>query len=156
MSLTHGVIWWSELMTRDVPGALKYYGDVCGWVFDAMPMEGMTYQIAVAHGRPVAGIMDMAAVDGMAGVPAHWFTYIAVADVAAASAATVKGGGEVVRPAFDVPDVGRICIVRDPTGAVVGLMTPAFPLDAAVEADRRAEAGDGAGEDDLDDANFPI
>ena len=33
-------------------------------------------------------------------------------------------GGEVLVPPHDVPDVGRVCAVSDPTGAVVHFMQP--------------------------------
>ena len=126
MSDLHGKIWWSELMTRDVSAAKAYYTATCGWHFEDMPMEGEDdYTCAMQGGRPVAGIMDMTGLPGMEGVPPHWFTYIAVDDVDAAAGATAQAGGTILRPAFDVPGVGRIVIVTDPTGAPVGLMTPA-------------------------------
>jgi hypothetical protein len=30
-----------------------------------------------------------------------------------------------MRPPFDIPDIGRIAILREPGGAAVGWMTPA-------------------------------
>lgn len=125
MSEMHGKIWWSELMTRDVAAAKAYYAATCGWQFEEMPMEGEDdYTCAMQGGRPTAGIMDMSGLPDMDGVPPHWFTYIAVDDVDAAAAATEAAGGMIIRPCFDVPRVGRIVIVTDPTGAALGLMTP--------------------------------
>jgi len=129
MSQLHGTVWWSELMTRDPDAARGYYERVCGWVFDAMPMEHGDYLVAMAHGRPVAGIMDMSGLDGMDDVPPHWFTYLAVDDLDAALEATGAEGGRVMRDPFDVPDVGRIAIVSDSSGAAVGLMVPATEWD---------------------------
>lgn len=125
MSETHGRIWWSELMTRDVAAARAYYTATCGWSFADMPMEGGSYFVASRMGQPVAGIMDMTGLPGMDGIPAHWFTYIAVDDVDAATAATTAAGGQVIKAPFDVAGVGRIAILADPSGAAVGLMTPA-------------------------------
>ena len=126
MSDTHGKIWWSELMTRDVDAAKAYYAATCGWGFEDMPMEGGDdYLCAMQGGRPTAGIMDMSDLPGMENVPPHWFTYIAVDDVDAAAEATAQAGGTIIRAPFDVEGVGRIVIVTDPTGAAVGLMTPA-------------------------------
>lgn len=59
------------------------------------------------------------------GVPPHWMTYIAVDDVDVALERTTANGGEIRAPAFDVPGVGRIGVISDPSGAVVSLMTPA-------------------------------
>jgi predicted enzyme related to lactoylglutathione lyase len=123
--MQHGAIWWNELMARDVPAALDYYRKTCGWSFDPMEMaEGGVYQVAVAHGRPVAGIADMTGMPGLEEVPPHWFTYIAVDDVDDAVSATAAAGGRIRRHPFEVPGIGRIAIVTDPTGAAVGLMTP--------------------------------
>lgn len=125
MSDMHGAIWWSELMTRGVEPAKAYYGAVCGWSWETMPMGEGDYHVASANGRPVAGAMDMSDLPGMEGLPPHWFTYIAVDDVDAAARATEERGGTVIRAPWDVPGVGRIAIVEDPAGAAVGLMTPA-------------------------------
>ncbi|SFO87708.1 VOC family protein [Tranquillimonas alkanivorans] len=129
MSEHHGKVWWSELMTRDVPRSVDYYGQLCGWTFDAMPMPDSEtgYRVANREGRPVAGIMDMTGMEQLKDAPAHWFTYLAVADVDAAAKATEAAGGQVLRAPWDVPGVGRIAIVTDPGGAAVGLMTPAEP-----------------------------
>ena len=125
MSDTHGKVLWSELNTRDVEGAKTYYGSVCGWTFEAMPMAGGEgdYTIGKRGDEMVAGIFDITGMPGLEQVPAHWLTYIGVDDVDATCAATKTAGGEVIREPFDIPNTGRIAIVQDPTGAVLGLMT---------------------------------
>lgn len=125
MSERHGMIWWSELMTRDTAAARAYYEAVAGWAFETTPMEGGDYHVASAGGRQVAGIMDMTGMPGMDGLPPHWFTYLAVDDVDKAVDQTRAAGGTIMRPPFEVPGVGRIAIVSDPTGAALGIMTPA-------------------------------
>ena len=124
MDSTHGMIWWSELMTRDVAAARRYYEDLAGWSFSTMPMGEETYHLASRNGQPIAGMMDMSKTPGMENVPPHWFTYIAVEDVDAAVAATRTAGGRVIKDVFEVPDTGRIAIIADPTGAALGIMTP--------------------------------
>jgi len=126
MSETHGKVLWSELNTRDVESAKAYYGSACGWTFDAMPMAdgSADYTIGKRGDEMVCGIFDITGMPGLEQVPAHWLTYIGVDDVDAASAATKAAGGEVIRDPFDIPNTGRIAIVQDPTGAVLGLMTP--------------------------------
>lgn len=121
----NGTFYWNELMTNDVERARAFYGATLGWSFDAMPMpEGSTYWVAKLGDRPVGGLMDMTGVSPP-GVPPHWFAYIAVDDVDKAVANAVSLGATVLRPAFDVPGVGRIVILMDPTGAAQGWMTPA-------------------------------
>ena len=124
MGSTHGMIWWSELMTRDVAAARRYYEALAGWSFSTMPMGEDSYHLASRNGQPIAGMMDMSKTPGMENVPPHWFTYIAVEDVDAAVAATRTAGGRVIKDVFEVPDTGRIAIIADPTGAALGIMTP--------------------------------
>lgn len=123
--MAHGQIVWSELATRDVEAAKAHFAAVAGWTFKEMPMAGgdYTYTIASVDGRDVAGLMDVALV-GNAGVPPHWLTYIAVDDLAAAVRNVEATGGSIVRPPFEVPTIGRIAVVREPSGAVCGLLEP--------------------------------
>ena len=125
MGGSHGKFCWNELMTRNVAGAKKFYGDAMGWSFDAMPMGGgMTYWIAKMDDEPVAGIFDISSPE-YEDVPESWMPYIAVDDVDARVKKAVKAGAKVMKPAFDVPGVGRIVILTEPGGAGVGWMTPA-------------------------------
>ena len=124
----HGTVFWSELVTPDVSAAKAFYGATCGWSFDDMPMENGTYVTARSGDKIVAGIMDMNALPHLEGVMPHWFTYLAIQDMGAAIEAGVASGGTIMRDPFDVAGIGRIAIVADSTGAVVGLIEPA-PCD---------------------------
>jgi len=123
---THGHFYWNELMTRDAAAATKFYEDSLGWAFTQMPMpDGGTYHLVVDAGeKPVAGIMQMAGPD-FEGVPEHWFSYISVDDVDARIKKAVNNGATVMREPFDVEGIGRICILQQPNGAMIGWMTPA-------------------------------
>ncbi len=127
----HGTIWWTELMTHDLPKALDYYARTCGWDYEAMPDPdtGGTYQVAMKDGKPVAGLMDMSQMEESSDLQPQWCTYIAVDDVDAAVEATKAAGGEIRRPCFDVPGIGRIAMIADPTGAPLGIMTPDTPAE---------------------------
>lgn len=119
----HGAFHWNELMTTDLEGAKAFYGKTLGWRFDGMPMPDGTYWVATSGSQPVAGLMDAT---GMLppGTPPHWFCYIAVDDVDARVADAVAQGATVLKPAFDIPNVGRIVILTDPQGVAQGWMTP--------------------------------
>ena len=129
MSTIHGTVWWNELMTRDVPATKRYYEDVCGWQWETVPMPPGEYHIASAHGRRIAGMMDMSGLPGQEDLPAHWFTYFAVDDLEAALAAAKDDGGTVIRPPYEVPNIGTISIVRDAGGAALGVMVPVEAWD---------------------------
>jgi len=125
MATSHGKFYWNELMTRDVEKAKKFYAETMGWSFDAMPGAGTgTYWIAKSGGEPVGGLFDISGPE-YKGVPESWMPYIAVDDVDARVKKATAAGAKVMKPAFDVPGVGRIVIMLEPGGAGVGWMTPA-------------------------------
>ena len=122
---THGHFYWNELMTSDVEKAKAFYAKTLGWTYEDMPMPEGTYHVVKDGGpAPIGGIMQMPR-DVPPGTPPHWFSYIAVDDIDKRVAALQAAGGKVFKPAFDVPGVGRIAIVADATGAMMGWMTPA-------------------------------
>ena len=125
MTEWHGKFYWNELMARDVAKAKKFYADTLGWSFDAMPMpDGGTYWLAKMNDVPVGGIFDISGPD-YKGVPEGWMPYIAVDDVDARVNKAVAAGAKIMKPAFDVPNVGRIVVLQEPGGAGIGWMTPA-------------------------------
>jgi hypothetical protein len=56
-------------------------------------------------------------------VPSHWMSHIAVDDVDALAKKTTDLGGKLLHGPQDVPNICRFCIIEDPTGAVVTIMT---------------------------------
>lgn len=116
-----GIVVWSELMTTEVEKAKAFYGRTLGLRFEAFGDTNPGYWLATLNGRPVWGMMDMT---GRPGGPAGWFTYLAVDDVDSRVAGALKAGAELCMPVFEVPTVGRIAMLQDPTGAIVGWIKP--------------------------------
>jgi predicted enzyme related to lactoylglutathione lyase len=121
MAQEHGKFVWYELMTSDMAAAEAFYKKVVGWDAADAGMEGMTYTLFSADGRPVAGSMDLPDTARDMGVPPMWLGYIAVSDVDATAADIVTAGGVIHRPAADIPNIGRFAIVGDPQGAAFAL-----------------------------------
>jgi uncharacterized protein len=121
---THGTFHWNELLARDVERAKRFYGTTLGWTFKATQTPGgETYWLAMLGRRPVAGIYSIAAPE-FGDMPECWMSYLAVDDVDKRVAKALKAGAKLMKPIFDVPDVGRIAILTEPGGAGVGWMTP--------------------------------
>ncbi len=119
----HGTFHWNELMSRDVERDKRFYSETIGWTFEPMAMQSETYWCAIQNGQPVAGIFNISGPQ-FDGVPAGWMSYLAVDDVDARVEKALKAGAQLMRPIFDVPEVGRIAILREPGGAGIGWMTP--------------------------------
>jgi predicted enzyme related to lactoylglutathione lyase len=120
----HGNFHWNELLTSDVERAKRFYGETIGWTFQPMPMpDGATYWAAIMDGKPVAGIFPTNRPE-YKGVPEAWMSYLAVDNVDARVKKAVAAGAKLMKPIFDIPDVGRLAILTEPGGAGVGWITP--------------------------------
>jgi predicted enzyme related to lactoylglutathione lyase len=119
-----GRFTWNELMTNDIARTKAFYGQTLGWTFDPFPMPDGEYWIAKApDGTPAAGIMPMDPQDTES--QPGWLAYVQVDDLDRAVMAVTSAGGQILQPAMDIPNVGRIAVIEDPAGAVIGLMKPA-------------------------------
>jgi predicted enzyme related to lactoylglutathione lyase len=119
----HGTFYWNELLTRDVEKAKKFYAATIGWSFEPMPaVGGGTYWVAKLGEQFVGGIFDL---NGPAyeGVSEQWMSYLAVDDVDSRARKAVAAGATLIKT-FDIPNVGRIAMLREPGGAGIGWMTP--------------------------------
>jgi uncharacterized protein len=116
----HGVFSWNELMTRDVEGAKAFYTKLLGWTTEDTPM-GMPYTLIKNGDTPIAGIMAMPPEVG--DMPPVWGSYVSVDDVDASAKKAVELGGTLYKEPTDIPGVGRFCVVGDPQGAFLSLIT---------------------------------
>lgn len=114
-----GTFCWTEIATTDGARAKDFFQNVFGWKFKESEAGEMEYnEFAVGDGPPAGGLYQ---IDpkwfGDAPPPPHFLTYVAVDDVDANADLAVALGGKLHR-AMDVPNVGRIAILEDPTGAM--------------------------------------
>jgi predicted enzyme related to lactoylglutathione lyase len=116
-----GVFLWNELSTSDVEGAKAFYAAVFGWTPEDMDMgEGGFYTVFnKADGENAAGAMQRP------DVPSAWYPYLASDDVDASFAKAKTFGAKASVEPVDVPTVGRVAVLTDPTGATFGLFKPA-------------------------------
>lgn len=111
-----GVPCWVDASYKDPESVLPFYRGLFGWEFiPAVETPGERFFIATIRGGSAAGIGELPA--DHPPVPA-WNTYVAVTSADEAVAQAQAAGGEVLAPAFDVLDAGRMAILKDPQGAV--------------------------------------
>ena len=118
-----GKFLWNELMAKDVKKSGAFYSGLLGWEAAEVDMPSGAYTMLKSGDEDRGGMFQIT--DEMGPTPQGWMAYIGVDDVDAAAAKTSELGGKVMREPFDVPGVGRICIISDPDGGMVGLMKPA-------------------------------
>jgi len=117
---------WQELMTEDTAAAATFYTKLLGWQAQPSQVDASYTQLSVgAHG--VAGMMKLPDSAKSMGAKPMWMPYITVDEVDAAITQLETLGGRLVRPASDIPTVGRFAAVADPQGAVFALIKPDGP-----------------------------
>ena len=115
---------WHELVTSDQKNSGEFFSQLFGWErkeVDAGPFG--TYTLFQKDGSDVAGMMNPT--PDTPGEGSYWHSYIAVDDIDDCAKQAISLGGSVLVQPHDVPDVGRVCIVADSTGAIAHLMQPA-------------------------------
>lgn len=118
---SHGTMCWTELMSKDVEKAKTFYSELFGWKIAESNVAGMTYSEIVVGDQHVGGMFQMTPECGDG--PSHWMSYVAVDDVDASAKQVTKLGGSICVPPTDIPTVGRFCVITDPTGATLSMIT---------------------------------
>jgi uncharacterized protein len=117
-----GVPCWVDTWQHDADAAVAFYTQLFGWeAEDTMPpgIPGRHF-VCRLRGRDVAAIASRPE-----GAPPEtaWNTYVCVDSADDAVAKVIDAGGGVLKQ-FDSLDGGRIALVSDPAGAVVGVWEP--------------------------------
>jgi len=118
---THGTFCWNELASTDAEAAKKFYTELLGWTLKESNAVGMVYNEVVVGGQHIGGMYQMGPEYGDA--PSHWIAYVAVEDVEASAKRVEELGGKVCVPPTDIPNTGRFCVITDPAGATLSLIT---------------------------------
>ncbi len=84
------------------------------------------------RGRPVAAAYTMRPEERQAGAPPHWNMYVTVSSADDSAKRAEALGGTIVAPPFDVMDVGRMAVLRDPSGAFFQIWEPRKHVGAMV------------------------
>ena len=117
----HGSVHWVELHSKDVAADLKWLTKTFGFETEEMPMPDGPYTILKSDGEMRGGVM--AGQEEKA--PSMWLAWIEVSDVDDTVARASNNKGNILAPTFDVPNIGRMAIIQDPAGGVLGVITPA-------------------------------
>ena len=111
----NNAVCWVELATRDLPRAEAFYRGLFGWQTTDFPNSPTPYRLYSNGDGTLGGLMAMD--EQWGDMPSHWSIYVQVEDVDATAGRAEAAGGKLCFPAFDVPGVGRIARIIDPSGA---------------------------------------
>lgn len=145
-SYAPGTPCWVDLASPDTDQSAEFYAGLFGWQAKVGEHDDTGgYSMFTLHGHRVAGLGPLPEPT----MPATWTVYIDVADVEATTARVIAHGGEVMREPFEVLDVGKMAVARDPTGAVVALWQPLADHGAELVNEAGAFAWNELATDDL-------
>jgi len=116
-----GKFVWADLVTDDVAGARKFYGELFNWTF--RDLGG--YIVAANDERPLCGIFHRARPADRPQATPRWFGYLSVASVEKAQRAVMQAGGRVLAAPRTLPKRGEQAIFADTEGALFGVMKSA-------------------------------
>lgn len=116
-----GTIAWQDLTVADAPAIRDFYAKVAGWKPQPVSMgEYDDFNMTKpASGEPAAGICHARGVN--ANIPPQWLIYISVADLDQSISHCQELGGKVIDGPRKMGEQ-RFCVIKDPAGAVAGLI----------------------------------
>jgi len=121
---------WEDLMTTDTKAAAAFYNKVAALKTAPAPSDP-SYTTFMAGGAGMGGLMRMADEAKAMGAPPNWLSYVGTESVDNTLHRAELLGGRVLKPAADIPNVGRFAILRDPQGAVFAVFSTTQSLPAA-------------------------
>jgi hypothetical protein len=117
-----GAWYWNECWTPERDAALTFYEKAFGFTHETMTSIQGPYRVLMKDGIARAGIMQAT----QPGPPAAWLPYVSVADCDATVKRAADLGAHIGLPPTDVPEVGRIAVFMDTSGAMIGIIMGRF------------------------------
>jgi hypothetical protein len=128
-----GNFCWLDLGTTDSSKAKEFYIKLFGWEPRDVPMgDNSFYTMLNLQGQAAAALYELSPEMKTQGIPAHWLLYIAVESADEIAAKVPQHGGTIMGGPFDVLDVGRMVLMKDPQGAAVAAWQPKSHLGAGI------------------------
>jgi predicted enzyme related to lactoylglutathione lyase len=120
----HGEICWYELATPKVDEAKEFYRELLGWTLEKSKAGPDEYTEIVLNDKAIGGMIkiDESWGETWQEIPAHWMTYIAVDNCDETVEKIKANGGKICCAPFEAPNVGRISVVNDPSGATFSVI----------------------------------
>lgn len=123
-----GEFVWTEIASNDADKCKAFYNAIFGWKFQesSASQTGMEYiEFSAGDDSHVGGMYQIdPAWFGGNPPPPHFMSYVAVDDVDENARLAAELGATIIRGPMDIPNVGRMCIIQDPTGAMIATFRP--------------------------------
>jgi predicted enzyme related to lactoylglutathione lyase len=117
MAASAGSFVWYEYMASEMKAAADFYAKAVGWDLKDSDMANFPYTLFCGGAAPVGGVAALPEEARRMGARPGWIGYLGVPDVDAYAAKAAAAGARVLKPAADLPGVGRFAVLADPDDA---------------------------------------
>lgn len=118
---TIGSVVWRDLTVENADEIKDFYSKVVGWKASPHSMGDYNdYDISDKDGNVIAGICNKKGSNS--DVPSQWLVYIQVEDVEQSAKDCLELGGKILDGPRKMGS-SNFCVIQDPTGAVLGLIS---------------------------------
>lgn len=121
VAATVGKFVWHEQVSSDPKQAQSFYTQLFGWGTEVFKPGEVDYTMISSGGQTHGGFAK--AMEGAP--PPHWLSHVRVEGLDETIEKAKSAGGELAAGPFEMDEVGRIAIIRDPQGAHLGVYEPA-------------------------------
>ena len=124
----HGEFCWTEIAINNLEACKDFYSKVFGWEMKKSNNAdaGMEYQefSATPDAYPMGGMYQISKeMFGEHLPPPHFLSYVSVDNVDETTSKAFDLGAKIIKPGIDIPNVGRMSIIQDPTGGMIAFIT---------------------------------
>ena len=116
-----GKFVWYDLFTHDLSSASRFYEELFGWSFFDTEPKGKRVKTITRDGIPIANAIHIDPEKGNVN-QSRWLSYMSVEDVDRASMFVKQNNGSIYIQPKNLPNRGRVAVVKDPYGALFALV----------------------------------
>lgn len=115
----NGTVCWADLNTPDPARAAEFYRALFGWEAARGEKDPSGYLHIKNGDEFIGGIPPAQYYDPK--VPPHWLIYFQVSNCDDSTAKATGMDSQLLLPPTDIPNTGRMAVLRDPQGAAFAL-----------------------------------
>jgi predicted enzyme related to lactoylglutathione lyase len=117
-----GKFVWYDLFTNDLQSAGRFYEGLFGWSFSDTASRERVIKTISRDGVPIANAIHIDSKKGNVN-ECLWLSYMSVEDVDRSLTVAKKNNGTIYMQPKDLPNRGRVAIVKDPEAALFAVVT---------------------------------
>lgn len=125
-SQLEGKIIWHDLITDKPEQTKTFYQELFGWEFEELTLAGglfgkINYTLIRHNNKLIGGMVDQTKLQVKNDI-SQWVVLMSVKNIDKAVEEVESSGGTIFSPATDLGERGKIAIVADPQGALLGFI----------------------------------